>query len=219
MDEFSGWPPEALRFLEELEADNDREWFHANRARYEAALAGPARALGESLEAFGTAKVFRPFNDVRFHAGPPIKEHVGVALAAGSGGVAGGYVQLSLDGLLVAAGLYSPARDQLERLRRAIDTGPVVRELVRALATAEAAGLTLGEAELKRAPRGYPLDHPQIDLLRRKRVTVSRLDALEPWLHTSEAGSRIRVSLQAAEPLVRWLERHVGPSELPAARR
>lgn len=218
MSPFGGWPPEALRFLEELEADNDREWFHANRPRYEASLAGPTRGLGESLVRFGRPKVFRPFNDVRFHPGPPIKEHVGLALGMGTG-VAGGYVQLSLDGLLVAAGLYMPAKDQLERLRRAIDTGPVAAALTRALDAATAAGLVLGESELKRAPRGYPLDHPRIDLLRHKRMTVSRLDPLEPWLHTPEAGRRVYALLDAAAPLVTWLERHVGPSELPARTR
>ena len=215
MSSFGGSPPEALRFLEELEADNDRDWFHANRSRYEASLAEPTRALGEALAGFGPPKVFRPFNDVRFHPGPPIKEHVGLALGMGAG-VAGAYVQLSLDGLLVAAGMYMPARDQLERLRRAIDTGPVAAALTRALDAASAAGLALGEAELKRAPRGYPLDHPRIGLLRRKRMVVSRLDPLEPWLHTPEAGRRIHGLLDAAAPLVPWIEKHVGPSELPA---
>lgn len=218
MTAFAGWPPEALSFLRELEADNDRDWFHANRPRYEACLAEPTRALGESLARFGDPKVFRPFNDVRFHPGPPIKEHVGLALGMGTG-VAGGYVQLSLDGLLVAAGLYMPAKDQLDRLRRAIDTGPVASTLTRALDTAAATGLALGEPELKRAPKGYAIDHPRIELLRRKRMTVSRLEPLEPWLHTNEAGPRIHRLLGAAEPLVTWLEKHVGPSQLPARTR
>ncbi len=218
MSDFAGWPPEGLQFLRELEADNDRDWFHANRPRYETALAEPTRALGESLARFGHPKLFRPFNDFRFHPGPPIKEHVGLALGMGTG-VAGGYVQLSLDGLLVAAGLYMPARDQLDRLRRSIDTGPVAAALTRALDHAKEAGLELGEAELKRAPRGYPIDHPRIDLLRRKRLTVSKLEPLEGWLHSPEAGRRIHGLLDAAAPLVSWLEKHVGPSELPARTR
>jgi len=138
---------------------------------------------------------------------------VGLALRSDSGTV-GGYVQLSLDGLLVAAGMYMPAKDQLERLRRAIDTRPVAAALTRALDAATAVGLELGEPELKRAPRGYPPDHPRIELLRRKRMTVSRLEPLEPWLHTPQAGRRITALLDASVPLLGWLERHVGPSEL-----
>ena len=41
------WPPEALEFLRDLEANNDRDWFKANRARYDAHLLEPARALAE----------------------------------------------------------------------------------------------------------------------------------------------------------------------------
>jgi uncharacterized protein (TIGR02453 family) len=213
---FEGWPPDALAFLEELEADNDRDWFHANRARYEAHVAGPARALGADLAAFGPAKVFRPFNDVRFHPGPPIKEHVGVVLGDGGGGV--GYVQLSLDGLMVAAGLYAPARDQLDRLRRAIDAPRTAAPLTRALRTAGAAGLEPGPPDLKRAPRGYPVYHPRIELLRRRGMTVRHVAPIGPWLHGPEAGAHVRGLLDAAAPLVAWLRTNVGPSQLNRTR-
>jgi uncharacterized protein (TIGR02453 family) len=213
---FLGWPPEALTFLEELGETNEREWFHANRARYEEHLADPTRALGEALSDFGRAKVFRPFNDVRFHGGPPIKEHV--ALALGYEGAGGAYVQLSLDGLLVASGLYDPARDQLDRLRRGIDDSRTAAPLTRALNAAAAAGLELGQPDLKRAPRGYPVDHTRIELLRYRRMTVHRVDALAPWLHGPEALGRIRGVLEAAAPLVAWLREHVGPTQLTRTR-
>jgi uncharacterized protein (TIGR02453 family) len=219
MDPFAGWPPEALEFLAELEADNDRDWFHANRPRYEAHVAGPARALGEQLEDLGTPKVFRPFNDVRFHPGPPIKEHVGLVLRAPDGGVGVGYVQLSLDGLYVVAGLHQPARDQLDRLRKAIDAPRTAASLETALKVARTAQMELGEPALKRAPRGYAMDHPRIELLRHKRLTVHRLFALEPWLHTPDAGDRIRAQLAAAQPLIAWLRAHVGPTTLPSRTR
>ena len=111
---------------------------------------------------------------------PPIKEHLGVAI--GYGGAGGYYVELSLDGLLVAAGLHSPAPDQLGRFRAAIDSRRAAA-FERAVKTAGAAGLTLAEPELKRAPRGYPIDHPRIDRLRLKELTLHRRHALEPWLH------------------------------------
>ena len=215
MDPFAGWPPEAVTFFEELEADKDRDWFHANRGRYEAHVAGPARALGEALADLGRPKLFRPFNDVRFHPGPPIKEHVGLLLQAEDGGIGVGYVQLSLDGLFVGAGIYQPARDQLDRLRKAIDASKTAASLEKALKTARKAGMELGEPALKRAPRGYPLDHPRIELLRHKRLTVSHLSGLEPWLHTPEAAERIRRQLSATKPLLEWLRAHVGPSTLP----
>jgi uncharacterized protein (TIGR02453 family) len=208
---FAGWPPEALEFLRELEANNVSDWFKANRARYDEHLVAPMLALAQDLADLGTPHLFRPWNDTRFRPGPPIKEHV--ALAIGYEGAGGFYTELSLDGLLVAAGLYAPAPDQVERLRRAIDAPRTAATLTRALRRAGEAGLALNDPDLVRAPRGYPADHPRLDLLRRRRLTVARLHPLGAWLHRREAGRRIREELLAARPLVRWLRQNVGPAQ------
>jgi uncharacterized protein (TIGR02453 family) len=206
------WPPEAVAFLRELEENNDRTWFKANRRRYDAYLVQPARELAEALADLGDLHLFRPYNDTRFHMRPPIKEHLGVAI--GYGGAGGYYVELSLDGLLVAAGLHQPAPDQLGRFRAAIDGGGRrAAAFERAVKTAGAAGLALAEPELKRAPRGYPIDHPRIDRLRLKELTLHRRHELEPWLHDPACYTRIRAELDAATPFVRWLAAHVGPSQ------
>ena len=212
---FTGWSPAALTFLAELEANNDRDWFKAQRPRYEAELVAPATLLTERLSAFGAPKLFRPFNDQRFHAKPPIKEHLGIALGAAASGAGGGYVELSLDGLLVAAGLYAPAADQVARLREAVDDGRRAAPLTRALKRAAAASLSLSEPDLTRVPRGYATDHPRAGLLRHRRLVVSVRWPLEPWLHTPTCGDRIFEALDAAQPLVRWLHEHVGPSTGP----
>ena len=128
------WPPEALEFLRELEDNNDSEWFRANRRRYDEHLLAPARELAEKLSDLGAPHFFRPYNNLRFRPGPPLKEHIGVAI--GYGGTGGYYFELSLDGLLVAAGLWRPAADQLERFRAAIDDERRGRGFVRGLATA-----------------------------------------------------------------------------------
>jgi uncharacterized protein (TIGR02453 family) len=211
MPAFRGFRPAALEFLRELEANNDRDWFKTNRARYDEHVVAPAAALGEDLADLGRPHLFRPWNDTRFHAAPPIKEHVGLAI--GYEGAGGFYVELSLDGLLVAAGLHNPAPDQIDRMRRAIDATGTAASLSRAIRRAGDAGLELNEPDLKRGPRGYPVDHPRMDLLLRRRLTVARRHGLEPWLHRPSAGDRIREELDAATPLVRWLRAHVGPSE------
>ncbi|MFL5885430.1 MAG: DUF2461 family protein [Thermoleophilaceae bacterium] len=208
---FRGWPPEALVFLRELEARNERDWFKANRARYDEFLLAPTQALAEDLAGLGRPHLFRPWNNTRFRPGPPLKEHIAVAI--GYGGAGGFYVELSLDGLLVAAGLHAPAPDQIDRLRRGIDGPRTSAALTRALRVADAGGLALNDPDLKRAPRGYPADHPRVELLRRRRLTVARLHPLRPWLHRPEAGRRIREGLDAAAPVVRWLRQHVGPSQ------
>src|SRR4051794_10674404 len=207
------WPPAALDFLRDLESNNDRDWFKANRGRYDTDLVAPARELAARLSHLGDAHLFRPYNDTRFHMKPPIKEQLGVAI--GYGGAGGYYVELSLDGLLVAAGLHHPASDQLERFRAAIDDGRRAAAFERAVRSAEAAGLAVSDPELKRAPRGYPQGHPRVDRLRLKELTVHRRHPLEPWLHAPACDALIRRELDAARPLVAWLRKHVGPSQRP----
>ena len=215
MSTFRGFSPEAIEFLRELEDNNDRDWFKANRARYEEHLRAPAAALGDDLVDLGKPHLFRPWNDTRFRPGPPIKEQVGLAI--GYEGAGGFYVELSLDGLLVAAGLHNPAPDQVERLRAAVDSGRIAGALTRAISRARAAGLELNEPDLVRTPRGYAPDHPRAELLRRRRLTVARRHDLGRWLHRPQAGARIRSELEAAAPLVRWLREQVGPPQHAAA--
>ena len=71
MPAFRGFPPESLDFLRELEANNDRDWFKANRTRYDDHLLEPARQLAEKLSDLGEPHFFRPYNDTRFHMRPP----------------------------------------------------------------------------------------------------------------------------------------------------
>lgn len=205
------WPPGALEFLRELEENNDRDWFKANRSRYDRDLVEPARELAAELAHLGEPHLFRPYNDTRFHMRPPIKEQLGLAI--GYGGAGGYYVELSLDGLLVAAGLHQPASDQLARYRAAIDDGRRAASFERAVAAAGKAGMELAPPELKRAPRGYPIDHGRIDRLRMKELTVYRRHGLEPWLHTPRCRARVRAELEGARPLVTWLSKHVGPTD------
>jgi hypothetical protein len=57
---FRGFSPEAIQFLHELEDNNNRDWFKANRARYDEHLVTPATALGEDLAELGRPRLFRP---------------------------------------------------------------------------------------------------------------------------------------------------------------
>ena len=114
------------RFLRELEANNDRDWFRANRERYDRDLVEPARELAAQLSDLGEPHMFRPYHDTRFHMRPPIKEQLGLAI--GYGGAGGYYVELSLDGLLVAAGLHAPARPARAATARRSTTGAARRD-------------------------------------------------------------------------------------------
>jgi uncharacterized protein (TIGR02453 family) len=209
------WSPGALDFLRDLEANNDRDWFRANRDRYNTLLLEPAHELAAKLGHLGEPRFFRPWNNTRFRPGPPLKEHIAFSIGADAGVY---YVSLSLDGLVAGAGIYHPGTDQLERFRAAIADGRRAAAFERAVATANAAGLELIEPELKRAPKGYSPDHPRIDRLRLKRMTLFHRRRIGRWLHTSTADNQIRAELDAARSFVAWLGKHVGPSSQPQRR-
>jgi uncharacterized protein (TIGR02453 family) len=212
---FSGWPEEALEFYEGLAADNTKTYWTARKAVYEEKVLGPMTELLEELgPEFGEPKVFRPYRDVRFSKDKsPYKTHLGAMLG-------GRYIQLSADGLAAGDGMYGMAADQLDRYRRAVAGDLTGAELERVVAGIERDGYGVhGRDVLKSAPRGYPADHPRIELLRYKGIVAWHEWPVEPWLETAAAKEHITGFLRAAQPLSGWLETHVGPSALESRAR
>ena len=211
---FSGFPPEAITFYEGLEADNSRAYWQAHRDVYERAVRAPFEALLADLDdRFGPFGLFRPYRDVRFSKDKsPYK--TSIAAVGQRDGRASVYLQLSADGLVTGAGSYGMAADQLERYRRAVDNEVTGGELADRVAVLRQAGYEVGAHErLKTAPRGYPRDHPRADLLALKGLAVFRSWPVAPWLQTARARARVVEAWEAAEPVCRWLDEHVGASE------
>ena len=212
---FRGFPEEAVRFFEGLAADNSKAYWQANKAVYETAVRAPMAELLEALEDYGPFHVFRPYRDVRFAKDKtPYKDHIG-AYGESEGGT-GHYVQFSATGLFAGSGYYHMAADQLERFRTAVDDdvfGPRIAAIVDAL-TAD--GFEAGAIDaLKTAPRGYPKDHPRIELLRRKGLVATKRWTPATWMQTKAVVARVRDTWLAAAPMNEWLDAHVGPSTLP----
>jgi uncharacterized protein (TIGR02453 family) len=215
---FEGFGTGALRFFEELAANNTQDWWHANKAWYEADVRAPLEHLLADLAAeFGEAKVFRPNRDTRFSADKsPYKTQAAASIGFDPSSVGLLYLQLSADGLMVAGGSYMPARDQLARLREAIAddrTGAELEGIAEELR--EAGGRVDAHERLKTAPRGYPADHRRIELLRLKGVIGVIDHPPAPWLHTTQARDEVAAGWRGCGPLNSWLDKNVGPSRLP----
>jgi uncharacterized protein (TIGR02453 family) len=210
MSRFTGFPLAGLDFYEDLEADNSKAFWTAHKHIYDSAVREPMTALVADLEDdFGPAKMFRPYRDVRFSKNKsPYKNHQGAVAHIASG--AGWYVQIGAPGLFVAGGLYSASPEQLSRLRSTIDDEVRGHELERILGTLTAAGYTVGGDRLKTRPKGYPADHPRIELLRHKSLVVSRDFGAPAWLETPRAGKHIRDSWETMRPVVEWLAAVIG---------
>jgi uncharacterized protein (TIGR02453 family) len=212
---FRGWPAEAITFYEGLEADNSKTYFAAHKDIFESAVVAPFRALSDEIEAtYGPLHLFRPYRDVRFSRDKsPYKTAQGAVTESEGGAIY--YVALSSAGIFAGSGYYRPAPDQLARMREAIDdpkAGPVIEK---AVAAARKAGYEVGGDALKTAPKGYAKDHPRIELLRMKGLTVGKSWAPAKWMQTAKAKDRIVEAWRASDPVNSWLAEHVGPSTAP----
>ena len=212
---FTGFSPDAVAFYEGLQADNSQPYWQANKAVYESAVKAPFLALLDELAEYGPFQVFRPYKDVRFSKDKtPYKENIG-GYGESEGG-AGFYVAFSAAGMYVGSGYYAMASDQLERFRAAVDAEATGAELARLVADVEKKGLKPGAmSELKTAPRGFPKDHPRIELLRRKGLMAGRDLPLAKWMFTKAAVGKVRDAWETASAMNAWLDLHVGPSTLP----
>jgi uncharacterized protein (TIGR02453 family) len=204
---FEGWPAEALEFYEGLTADNSKSYWQAHKPTYDECVLRPMLALLDELEPeFGAGKVFRPYRDVRFSADKsPYKTAIGATLAGG------GYVQLSADGLGAGTGMYHLEADELARFREAVADDATGGPLEAVVADLRAQGIDVTAHDvLKSAPRGYPKDHPRVDLLRHKGLIAWKQWPVARWLGTAAARDRVVGFLHAAAPLNDWLRKNVG---------
>ncbi|HNY02520.1 MAG TPA: DUF2461 domain-containing protein [Bacteroidales bacterium] len=176
-----------LDFLSELKENNTREWFQANKKQYEAAkseveqfvnLVIPGIAKFDESLKFVTAKdcMFRIFRDVRFsHDKSPYKINMG-AWMSGKGRKSSGpgyYIHFQPGESFLAAGVYMPMPDQLKKIRseiyynaaefKSILADPGVRNYAKELSD---------YGKSKMAPRDFPRDFPDIDLLKYKHYTL-----------------------------------------------
>ena len=210
---FRGWPAEAIEFYEGLEADNTRAYWQDHKKEYEEFVRAPMlELLAELADEFGEGKIFRPFRDVRFSKDKaPYKTAIGATLERG------GYVQFSAHGLAAGSGYYVMMPDQLEQYRRAVDDDKSGEELVGIVDALRKAKIDVSAHDmLKTAPKGYPKDHPRIDLLRHKGLIAWKQWPVAAWMGTVKAKQRVIDFLVTARPLNQWLDTNVGPSSAPS---
>src|SRR3974390_141999 len=180
--------PEALRFLRNLARHNDREWFNPRKAIFEAELKEPmlaiVRKITDALMDFAPNHVrpaekslFRIYRDTRFSNDKrPYKTHIAAwwthtGLDKTSG--AGYYFHVSPKEVVIAAGAYMPEKDQLAAIRYwLLDHHQELRKLLARPAVKKAFTEFEGNA-LTRTPKGFPADHPALDLVRCRQLGLA----------------------------------------------
>jgi uncharacterized protein (TIGR02453 family) len=209
---FEGFPDEGLVFYEGLEADNSKTYWTQHKAAYEAHVKAPLLALLEELAPeFGTAKVFRPYRDVRFsHDKTPYKTHQGAVVTADGHGTGAWYVQISADGLHVSGGSWRLESDQVARYRRAVADAVQGPRLQAEVDRLKASGWDIRGEKLIRVPAGFAADAERLELLKQKSLHASRHWEPADWLHQRRALEEVRSAWREVRTLNTWLADNVG---------
>jgi uncharacterized protein (TIGR02453 family) len=210
--------PELFAFLTELRAHNDRDWFAANKTRYEAEVLEPALAFvedfGYRLQGISPhfradprrtgGSLFRIYRDTRFSKDKsPYKTNTGMYFRherAKDQPAPGFYLHLAPGDVFAGGGIRHPEGSALTAIRDAIARDHDGWERARRLD----GGLELGGDALKRVPSGFDKDHPHADDLKRKDffvwVKLSPEDAMRPGFLDRFTGI-----CESASPFMRFL--------------
>lgn len=218
--------PATFDFLRELARNNDREWFNANKPRYEADAKGPAlafvREFGVSLARIAPrfvadprpvgGSLFRIYRDTRFSKDKtPYKTHLGIHFRheeAGDVHAPGFYLHLEPGEVFAAAGLWHPEPDVAHRIRQAIVDRP--RDWRAAVGGAAFRRLCRLDGErLKRPPRGFDPAHPLVEVLQFKDFTCMT-PLSEKQACAGDFPRRVAAAFSAAAPFMAFLTRAVG---------
>ena len=188
---------DTLQFLDDLKANNNRDWFLENKKRYEAFkkdyqqlvadLLDAMKPMDPSLEMLEVKNcTFRINRDIRFSKDKsPYKSHIGVWLSSGAKGMnrSGYYIHLEKGASFIAGGLYCPEAEDLKKMRKeiayfhddleAILDDPNFKKEFKDFDRNE-------KNTLKNPPRGYEKEHPAIEFLKLKSFESSqRIDLSE----------------------------------------
>jgi uncharacterized protein (TIGR02453 family) len=213
--------PELFKFLAELQENNNREWFAANKQRYEQHARDPflrfiadfAPMLQEISPHFVAdpsptgGSLFRIYRDTRFSADKsPYKTHMAAHFSHANSSkevsAPGYYVSLSAEGCYGGAGLWRPDPQTLGKVRDAIIRDPKAWSNVRGLVSDE------GE-RLSRPPKGYDPAHPHIEDLKRKDF-VAGAPFTEEEVTVPDFLGVYTASCKRVSPLVAYLTNAVG---------
>ena len=201
---FSGWPEEALEFYEGLEADNSKAYWTDHKDVYDGCVVAPMKALLDELEKdFGTAKMFRPYRDVRFSRDKtPYKTRQYAVVHVGDQGL---YVGIDAHGLHLGGGAFHTTTEGVTRMRERIADDLTGTQLTALLDGLRKKGFTVGGEALKRTPKPWDDSHPRAELLRHKQLMAYVDHPPAPWLHTARAKAEVAKAWKALTALNDWL--------------
>lgn len=175
--------PPTLKFLKQLNNNNNRDWFNEHKERYLVAreeLKNLQAALLDEMshqDEIAQVKLYRVYRDVRFSKNKdPYKTHFSGYVERATKWKRGGYYFQIAPGenSMAGGGFWAPEKNDLKRIRQEIAANDQpLRKIIKAKAFKDTFG-QLDGAQLKTAPRGFDKEHPAVDLLRYKQFIISK---------------------------------------------
>lgn len=180
---------QVLQFLQQLSKNNNKTWFDAHRDQYVAAkenfiqfatrLLTDLSKIDPSLSELIARKcIFRINRDVRFSKNKdPYKSNFGVFFTPSgkSAAKAGYYFHLEPGASFIAAGLYMPIPEHLNKVRQEIDyCFNDFKKIVGSAKFKSSFGSLDMEQSLVRPPKGYDEDNPAIAFIKLKSFTCTK---------------------------------------------
>ncbi|GAA4061898.1 DUF2461 domain-containing protein [Flavobacterium cheonanense] len=220
---------EALQFLADLIANNNTEWMHENKKRYEsykkdyhnfiASILNEMKPLDKSLEPLEVKNcTFRINRDIRFSKDKsPYKTNMGVWMSQNknSKNAPGYYIHFEKGNCFIAGGVWCPEPNELKLIRKEIE---FFHDDLEAIVTDktfknEFKELTRDESNtLKKAPKDFDPNHPAIEFLKLKSFTASH--KIDEKLFTDKDFSKIIAQkLVALKPMNDFLRRALETEE------
>ncbi len=179
--------PDTFPFLREIQENNHKQWFEANKERYTRARKQFISFIGELIVRLNKIEtlpvqdparnVFRIYRDVRFSKNKdPYKNNLGGWISRGeSPRTASFYIHLQPDDCFIGGGMYDPTPEELKAIRQEIHFhGDTLNKIVNAKKFKADFGGIFAEDKLKKAPQGYSPDHPHIELLKFKHYVIGK---------------------------------------------
>lgn len=221
MPRYVGFEPQTVAFLNELAANNDRDWFRENKARYELLVLDVALRFIQSMQAplaeiapHFTAvptrvggSLMRVYRDTRFSKNKlPYKTNVGIQFRhelAKDVHAPGYYVHIDPESVFLGVGMWRPDSDSLRAIRKRIVAKPKTWARARD-DRAFRRHFRLGGESLTRAPRGFDPDHPEIDDIKRKSFVAVKDLPVESCLNP-RFQQKVETAFRAATPFMRFL--------------
>ena len=177
--------PDIFTFYKDLDKNNNREWFESHKPRFKA-LESEVKDFNEIVK-FGLeetddiekVKMFRIYRDVRFSKNKtPYKTHFGVSFHRKKPNLRGSYyMHLAPQNSFIASGFWNPNPMDLLRIRKDLEMdAQELRDIITDFTFKKVWGELQGDV-VKTSPKGFNIDHPNIDLIRHKQfLFIKRFD-------------------------------------------